>query len=161
MKNSQSPANATPLVFVYGTLKRGFGNHRVMQRAGSEFVCCGTMVERYPLVVSGLPYLLDLPGQGHRVEGEIYRVNSAEGRSALDRLEGHPCFYERRLTDIVGDDRETYTAWVYFLARRDERLAALRPVCAYGRDSESSLAELTGRSVRFESPPPAAPSFPR
>ena len=140
MKNSPSPANANPLVFVYGTLKRGFGNHLVMQRAGGEFVCCGRTVERYPLVVSGLPYLLGSPGEGHQVEGEIYRVNSAEGWSALDRLEGHPGFYERRLTDIVGDDRETYAAWVYFLARRDERLASLPSVCAYGRDSELTPA---------------------
>lgn len=121
-----------PLVFVYGTLKRGFHNHPVMQRAGGEFVCHGATVEHYPLVVDGLPYLLDAPGQGHPVEGEIYRVDSAEGWRVLDRLEGHPVFYERRVADIAGEDGETYAAWIYFLARLDKRLAALPPVHAYG-----------------------------
>ena len=82
MKNSQLPANANPLVFVYGTLKRGFGNHSVMKRAGGEFVSCGRTVERYPLVVSGLPYLLDIRGQGYQVEGEIstgFRMPKAGG----------------------------------------------------------------------------------
>jgi len=64
MKNSRSPADANPLVFVYGTLKRGFGNRPVMQQAGGDFVCGGTMVERYPLVISGLPHLLGLRGHG-------------------------------------------------------------------------------------------------
>ena len=140
MKNSESPADANPFVFVYGTLKRGFGNHPVMQQAGGEFVCCGTMVERYPLVVSGLPYLLDMRGQGHRVKGEIYRVSDAEGWRVLDRLEGHPDFYVRRVVDIVGVDGETYAAWVYFLARNDERLTSLPSVCSYGRDSELTPA---------------------
>lgn len=125
------PHKSHPLVFVYGTLKRGFHNHGVMVRAGGEFVSSGTTVERYPLVIDGLPYLLDVPGQGHPVKGEIYRVSSAEGWSMLDRLEGHPRFYERRLTEIAGADGETYAAWVYFLARADERLASLPPVCAY------------------------------
>ena len=80
-------------------------NHGLLQRIGAEFIGTGRTAEKFPLVVDGLPYLLGSPGKGHLVEGEIYRVNSAEGWSALDRLEG-PRFYERRLTDIVGDDQE-------------------------------------------------------
>lgn len=126
------PHKRHPLVFVYGTLKRGFHNHHVMQRAGGEFICCGTTVELYPLVIDGLPYLLNVPGQGHPVDGEIYRVASVEGWFTLDRLEGHPSFYERQVVNIKGADGETYAAWVYFLARKDKRLALLPPVRAYG-----------------------------
>jgi gamma-glutamylaminecyclotransferase len=126
------PLKSHPLVFVYGTLKRGFHNHSVMCRARGEFVCRGETVLHFPLVVDGLPYLLNTPGKGHQVEGEIYRVDSVDGWCTLDRLEGHPSFYERRLIEIAGADGETYAAWVYFLARTDERLASLPPVRAYG-----------------------------
>ena len=131
MKNSPSPADINPLVFVYGTLKRGFHNHGLIRQIGAEFVSIGRTAESFPLVVDGLPYLLNSRGCGHQVEGEIYRIPDSEGWTALDRLEGHPRFYKRELTNIDGDDGETYCAWVYFLARHHERLSALPFVGSY------------------------------
>jgi gamma-glutamylaminecyclotransferase len=126
------PPEEHPLLFVYGTLKRGFGNHRVMLDAGGEFVCEGKTAERLPLIHRGLPYLLDQPGRGHQVEGEVFRVGTAAGWHRIDRLEGHPDFYCRRLTNILGDDGETYEAWTYFVARGEE-FEGLPPLCVYGR----------------------------
>lgn len=111
-----------PLVFVYGTLKRGFGNHRVMLLAGGHFVCEGKTLEHLPLIQRGLPYLLDQPGRGRQVEGEIFRIPDRSGWRHLDLLEGHPDFYRRRLTDILGSDGETYEAWTYFLARDHQNI---------------------------------------
>lgn len=125
------PPKSHPLVFVYGTLKRGFGNHRVMQMAGGQFVCEGKTAYRLPLIQRGLPFLLDQPGRGHHVEGEIYRVPDEAGWRRLDRLEGHPDFYRRKLTDIVGDDGETYEAWTYFLARVSDDLKWSQAIAAY------------------------------
>ena len=45
---------ATPLVFVYGTLKRGFHNHRVMRQAGGEFVCGGRHLGSEPAPIRKL-----------------------------------------------------------------------------------------------------------
>ncbi len=120
-----------PLVFVYGTLKRGFGNHRVMQEAGGEFVCEGATAMPFPLVQQGLPFLILRPGHGHRVEGEIFRVGTACGWDRLDRLEGHPEFYRRRLIDVEGADGEIYEAWAYFVARMDEAFAGLPSMSRY------------------------------
>jgi gamma-glutamylaminecyclotransferase len=44
---------------------------------------------------------------------EVYRVNDAQLRG-LDRLEGHPTFYERRRTDVVVDGK-LVDAWMYFI----------------------------------------------
>lgn len=87
------------LVFVYGTLKRGFHNHWLMRQICAEFVSEARTADAFPLVVRGLPYLLDLPGEGYRVEGEIYRV-SEPGFQLLDRLERHPDWYRRRLLQL-------------------------------------------------------------
>lgn len=118
-----------PLVFVYGTLKRGFHNHGLMRQIGAQFVCPGTTVEEFPLVVHGLPYLLDLPGEGYRVDGEIYRVTD-DGFALLDRLEQHPRWYRRRVISVKGDGGEAYEAWAYFLLDPDG-LELLSPVERY------------------------------
>lgn len=122
-----------PLVFVYGTLKRGFGNHRVMADAGGEFVCEGRTVTPFPLVVQGLPYLIFRPGNGQRVEGEVYRIADDEGWYRLDSLEGHPNFYRRKLIEVEGEDGDIYEAWAYFIVN-EGNLAELPHLCAYGRD---------------------------
>lgn len=131
------PPEHHPLVFVYGTLKRGLGNHRVMMEAGGQFVCEGVTATAFPLVQQCLPFLLFQPGKGYQVEGEIYRVGTADGWERLDRLEGHPDFYCRRLIAVNGTDGDIYDAWAYFYECGDEALAGLPPLCAYGRADAS------------------------
>lgn len=83
-------------VFVYGTLKRGYGNHTVMQDAEGIYITNA--------VIKGTMYDLGtfpgvrLEGEG-KIYGEIYYVGSQEGINRLDRLEGHPGFYKRREID--------------------------------------------------------------
>lgn len=102
----------TERVAVYGTLKRGYGNHHLI--AGSHFVGSGKTNEQYPLLVNGLPYLYDECGLGEQVKVEVYDVDSTTFES-LDRLEGHPTFYERREIWISMDDWSQTKCWVYFI----------------------------------------------
>lgn len=87
-------------VFVYGTLKRGQPNHGVLRdRANgcAAFRGRGRTLEPYPLVIAGehnIPWLLNLPGQGRRVLGEIYAVDERM-LSFLDEFEGCPNMYQR------------------------------------------------------------------
>ncbi|XP_006101518.1 gamma-glutamylaminecyclotransferase [Myotis lucifugus] len=87
-------------VFVYGTLKRGQRNHKVLldrTHGCATFRGRGRMVEPYPLVIAGernLPRLLNLPGRGHRVFGEIYAVDEQMLR-VLDEFEDCPDLYQR------------------------------------------------------------------
>ncbi|WP_298830685.1 gamma-glutamylcyclotransferase family protein [uncultured Piscinibacter sp.] len=85
------------LVFVYGTLKEGHRNAHVNAgvRVPGEFVT----VERYPLYVIGahpLPWLVDRPGQGEPVLGQLYDVD-AQALQRLDALEriDEPDWYSR------------------------------------------------------------------
>lgn len=95
------------LVFTYGTLKRGFSNHGLIQEMiGSgdvAFVGNAHTTGRLPLVCGPyrVPFLLNLPGSGERVKGELYAV-SARGISRMDDLEG-TCrgHYERLPISVV------------------------------------------------------------
>ncbi len=115
-------------VFVYGTLQRAYGNHSVMQQAGGKFICEAQTLDKYPLLVEGLPYLIDQCGQGKYVRGELYEVPN-HGFNNLDRLEGHPSFYERRVRAFLCDKTEELNtfqlrkkmAWVYFLNSHQPR----------------------------------------
>ncbi|XP_010240851.1 PREDICTED: putative gamma-glutamylcyclotransferase At3g02910 [Nelumbo nucifera] len=81
------------LIFTYGTLKRGFFNHNLVQdmiRTGDAvYLGVYRTVESYPLVCGPyrVPFLLNLPGCGERVWGELYAV-SAQGLARMDELEG-------------------------------------------------------------------------
>lgn len=87
-------------VFVYGTLKLGFPNaHRGRgRRLPGRYITRQAL----PLYVVRLPdedrapWLMHLPGQGHRVCGELVEIDAAE-LPALDRFEevGLPGGYQR------------------------------------------------------------------
>jgi gamma-glutamylaminecyclotransferase len=75
------------LVFVFGTLKEGFPNFATNRgtRVGGTFTTCTP----YPLYLVGerhVPWLVDRPGEGLAVDGEVYRVDDAT-LAAMDRLE--------------------------------------------------------------------------
>ena len=85
-------------VFVYGTLKEGFPNFHVNR--GARLPGSFVTMQRYPLHVlgaAGLPWLMQQPGQGHAVTGQVYEVDDA-GLAAMDVLEqiDEPGWYERR-----------------------------------------------------------------
>lgn len=99
------------LIAVYGTLKKGFSNYfRYLKNA--KYIGRGTTAERYPLVVKGLPYLVDKKGVGHNVVVDLFKVSNTQLKS-IDALEGHPRWYVRKQIEVTSQGR-TYTAWTYF-----------------------------------------------
>ncbi|XP_059184085.1 gamma-glutamylaminecyclotransferase B-like [Centropristis striata] len=92
-------------VFVYGTLKKGQPNYyRMFESANgkAEFLSSACTVQKYPLVIAGkynIPALLNLPDQGRRVRGEIYKVDD-KMLKFLDDFEGVPTMYQRTLVKL-------------------------------------------------------------
>ncbi len=104
-------------LFVYGSLKEGFPNFHVNRgrRVGTCFVTCEPMP--FYLVDGGLPCLLNQPGQGLPVRGQVFEVDAA-ALAAMDRLErlGEPGGYTReRIAVREWDDTHAapFQAWVY------------------------------------------------
>lgn len=111
-------------VFVYGTLKRGQpNNHRMfdLSNGKAELLASARTTQKYPLIIAtkyNIPFMLNIPGQGHRVRGEIYKVDD-KMLAFLDDFESCPHMYQRSLVKLEveewmgkGDDDE------------EERLAA-------------------------------------
>tara|TARA_R110000765_G_scaffold2440_5_gene7463 strand:- start:1810 stop:2730 length:921 start_codon:yes stop_codon:yes gene_type:complete len=125
----------THRVAVYGTLKKGYGNHRLL--ADSEFIGKAKTEYTYPLLVNGLPYLYDEMGVGEQVRLEVYDVDD-KTFDALDSLEGHPTFYERRKIWVQMDDWSKAECWVYFINQELPR----------GTTREQMLYSYTGQSFQ-------------
>ena len=102
------------LVAVYGTLKKGYTNYNRFLTS-SKYVGGGETKHRYPLIIKGLPYLIEREGHGHNVEVDVFKVNG-QVLSDLDRLESHPTWYRRSQVPIMVKGKELM-CWVYFNIR--------------------------------------------
>lgn len=98
-------ANERITAFVYGTLKHGFPNWRVMP-PHAVFLGTARTAVPYPLVVDTemwIPYMLKLPRHPHAqsIHGELYSI-TAEDAAFLDRFEGVPTgFYSRENVEVI------------------------------------------------------------
>jgi gamma-glutamylaminecyclotransferase len=101
------------LVFVYGSLKKGFHNHRLLSSGQAKFLGDAQSIapEYAMLDLGSFPGLIE---GTQRVTGELYEVDDHTFHR-LDSLEGHPHMYtryERRFRMEAGD-RDALNAWVY------------------------------------------------
>jgi gamma-glutamylcyclotransferase (GGCT)/AIG2-like uncharacterized protein YtfP len=97
------------LVAVYGSLKKGFGNHGLL--SDSKFIDKGCTFPNYKLISMG-SYPAALVGK-KSLAVEIYEV-SQKTLERLDQLEGHPSFYTRRFVPINTPNGREF-AWMYTL----------------------------------------------
>jgi len=102
------------LVAVYGTLKKGYSNYN-HYLTSSKHLGKGTTKDKYPLVIKGLPYLIENKGQGFNVEVDVFKVSPSVLKD-LDALEGHPNWYRRKEIEIKMKDK-TLMCWIYFNIR--------------------------------------------
>uniref|UniRef100_A0A1L8E549 Gamma-glutamylcyclotransferase family protein n=1 Tax=Nyssomyia neivai TaxID=330878 RepID=A0A1L8E549_9DIPT len=125
--------------FVYGTLKKGEPNHKLLttpENGVGKFVSRGETTIKFPLVIGtryNIPFLLNKPGIGHFIRGEVYEVDERMVEH-LDQLEGYPDFYDREIQEIKILDVEgekTLPCWVYLLRKFPEHLLNLDMLTEY------------------------------
>ncbi|MRJ06024.1 MAG: gamma-glutamylcyclotransferase [Epsilonproteobacteria bacterium] len=109
-----------PLLFVYGTLKRGKKLENFLSDA--LFLERGETLKPYPLFIfpgKWYPYLLNCPGKGKRVKGEIYKIDF-KTLKRIDRLEEVPWYYYRGKILVKGEkSHRSYRVWTYFHRRKN------------------------------------------
>lgn len=99
------PTPQEHLVFVYGTLRRGEPNHRLLARA--RFLSAAVTLPGFALVDLGL-YPAMIAGGASAVVGEVYAVD-ARTLARLDILEDHPRYYQRQPIGLAtGQEVEAY-----------------------------------------------------
>jgi gamma-glutamylcyclotransferase (GGCT)/AIG2-like uncharacterized protein YtfP len=106
------------LVAVYGTLKKGYNNYN-NYLTSSKHIGSGNTKEKYPLIIKGLPYLIEKQGVGHNVEVDVFKVSDSVLKN-LDRLEGHPNWYMRKQV-LIKINRKEMLCWIYFNIKESEQ----------------------------------------
>ncbi|KAJ7513789.1 hypothetical protein O6H91_23G057700 [Diphasiastrum complanatum] len=157
------------LAFVYGTLKKGFGNYWLMEeqilKGHAGFFGTAETKQRFPLVCGPfqVPFLLNIPSDGQHVVGELYLVDRI-ALARLDELEGvDKGHYERSCLLVSGlhidsparsmlgdgcivEDWMEFKAEAYFAASHYARRLAQAPhLKAY---TEKEAANYTRRKDR-------------
>jgi gamma-glutamylaminecyclotransferase len=111
--------NQRYMVFVYGSLKRGFGNHYFLRDAKY----CGnteTVDATFCMHSMGpFPAVTESNDNGYHITGELYEVD-ADTMLDLDKLEGNGVFYTRKLVKVYTLNG-TVEAWMYLLAEKPEQ----------------------------------------
>jgi len=122
-------------VFVYGTLRRGFPNHGILEDKIVRWAGVGATVQSFPLIVPHdrfctnpgcrfvhrMGVLCDRPGEGVPVEGDLFEVEDS-ALAAMDRLENYDpgapeaSTYLRRTIEVRDPEGRTQEAECYFLA---------------------------------------------
>lgn len=106
-------------VFVYGTLKRGYGNNHLLEK--SVYLGKAHTTDKWVMINnhSGtFPYLLFEDDTGEYVEGEVYLVDT-HTKDKLDMLEGVPFHYVEEKINVTYEDGTTDDVLVYTKARVD------------------------------------------
>ena len=108
------------IVFVYGTLRQGYHNHRLI--IDCKIIDVGRTVNQYAMYANGIPYVSDNE-QVSQIYGELYLV-SPSILFNLDMLEGHPSWYKRKKVPIETMSGKIYNAWLYFNNTKTNNLIA-------------------------------------
>ncbi len=105
------------LVAVYGTLRSGFYNHRVMEAAKGELLGTAKTVNNYNMYNLGSFPSVSLTDTDNEtpVVVEVYEVEMEGVENTLDRLEGYPHFYNRTKVDVEFEDGSVANAWIYHI----------------------------------------------
>lgn len=92
------------LVAVYGTLRKGFHNHVLLE--GSKFLGETKTEPKFNMYGNLIPWITNNGDTSIAIE--VYEVEE-ETFQRLDWLEGYPSYYDRQVIDT-----EFGEAWIYF-----------------------------------------------
>jgi len=88
------------LLFVYGSLKKGFDNHNLLSKYAKRLGKAHT-VKKFAMFEDSFgnyPYLVDVPHT--KIKGELYKITRAELMKKIDEFEGAPNYYVRKKIEV-------------------------------------------------------------
>jgi len=88
------------LLFVYGSLKKGFDNHNLLAKYAKRLGKAHT-VKKFAMFEDSFgnyPYIVDTPYA--KIKGELYQITRAELMKKIDEFEGAPDYYKREKIEV-------------------------------------------------------------
>lgn len=109
-------ADQTVIIAAYGTLREGERNARFCRNAVSRrnATISGTLYD------TGWSFPAFSPEGEHTVTVELIEIPLADWAD-VDRLEGYPRMYDRKLLDFTLEDGATTQAWIYIMSNLPDR----------------------------------------
>lgn len=135
---------------VYGTLKQGYGNHRLITDAKMElYGKAKTASKEFLMLASGVPFVHNpIPTEfGETINVEIYSFDTYEQIKRIDGLEGHPDWYRRTPFDFQMEDGELLTAEMYVIPTEEKEVTEL--LAHPHRTTRDIVREEDGRIVTW------------
>ena len=88
------------LLFVYGSLKKGFDNHNLLGNSAKRLGKARTVKKfsMYEDSFGNYPYIVDEPYS--KIQGELYQITRAELMQKIDEFEGAPDYYIRKKIEV-------------------------------------------------------------
>ena len=104
------------VIFVYGSLKRGFDNNDILKDA--QYLCKAETVRSFAMFeeTSGnYPYLLKNENKGYsKIKGELYKICRKDILKKIDSFEGTPDYYKREKIKVKIKKKKIKLAETYF-----------------------------------------------
>lgn len=88
------------LLFVYGSLKKGFDNHNLLKKYAKRLGVART-IKKFGMFEDSFgnyPYLVPIPHT--QVYGELYEIQRKDLMDKIDTFEGSPEYYERKKIEV-------------------------------------------------------------
>jgi gamma-glutamylcyclotransferase (GGCT)/AIG2-like uncharacterized protein YtfP len=107
------------LAFMYGTLKSGYNNNRLLQ--GARFLGKGITVGKFKVAGKFSFPMAKKDDNGDLLSGEIYEVDQ-DHINKMDWLESNGRFYQREIIKVKTERGEEANCWMYiFLGNIDNK----------------------------------------
>jgi gamma-glutamylcyclotransferase (GGCT)/AIG2-like uncharacterized protein YtfP len=142
---NRSPTNDGHMMFVYGSLKFGYGNHDLIRHGNGVFIGEAVTVDSDLDMLSMSAFPAVYRGGNHQIAGEVYAVGNP-CLVSLDRLEGNGHFYTREEVLVkvhnrfgLGMTDFTVPAWIYMVPAPSEVETGWRSVYRPNSSAESRV----------------------
>ena len=128
------------LVFAFGS---NLQKKQTQDRTGESVPFARATLEGYALAFAGQsrtwggPVATVVPSRGKSTQGAVYALTKG-GLHLLDRYEGYPVVYGRKLMTVTLEDGSQHKAWVYYHTRD---AVAEPPSAAYAAAINNGRAE--------------------
>lgn len=111
------PMEVGDYVAVYGTLKSGHGNHRVLGK--SKQIAKGMTCDTFLMECQNIPYVYggnrNEDPNAQNIEVEVYKIKRHSDADALDNLEANGDWYCREIVEVETLEGDIVHAWMYII----------------------------------------------